>query len=360
LGSETENNETLKKALTKVPKTDWMSMLDNKTLLKDITLVGSEGSLTTGSSNSLQRQDEGLEKQLEAGVRMFDFELKYSDKTNDDLIVSDHDIPILFKQYAPAYAQLMIFPKYGEPFYFYKHILPVLESFVAKHQTEVLFLYVHKSCSTNAQKFDEIMKKIIQRRVRTHNVFGPGTTLGTVRNQVLIMQLYDKNGNTYLKHSNERVWRSVYQSVSRQIVKWEINLFTGNPIRPIKTDWNKKNFGDFDWKMYRIKEGINTAQNDFFKNLFFITYTSGWSSTTSPKEVADNILPKTIQYIEQHMLSSTATNTAPPPIPKRFGFLFANFVTSKNGKSLIDLCIKQSLLANGKQKSPILASEINE
>lgn len=351
LGSEIENNEALNKNQEEIPKSHWMSMLNNKVALKDITLIGSEGSMTINNSNSLQRQNEGLEKQLEAGVRMFDFELKFSGETDDDLIVSDHDTPILFRQHMPPYAQLMVFPKYGEPFYFCKNVLPILESFLARHQTEVLFIYIHKSTSTNAQKFDETVQKIIQKRIRLQNVFGAETPLGKVRNKILVMQLHDKNGNSYLKHSNEQIGLSIYQRVTKRIKKWEINHFTGNPIRPLNVDWNKKNFGDFNWKMNRIKEGITTAQNEFFKNLFFITYTSGWSSTTSPKEVADNILPKTIQYIEYHMLSPTTSASKSSHAFPRFGYLFANFVTSENGKRLIDVCITQSILANRKTRT---------
>jgi len=342
--SEIEKDTALKTNQVEVSKSDWMSVLSNRIFLKDITLVGSEGSMTTGYSNALQRQNEGLEEQLEAGVRMFDFELKSSNETDDDLIVSDDDTPILYKQYMPAYAQLMIFPKYGEPFYFYKHILPILESFLSKHQTEVLFLYVHKSSSTSTQKFNEILNKTIQKRIRLNNTFGAHTTLGTVRNQILVMQLYDYKDNTYLKNNNERIFRSVNQNVSRSILKWEINPYSGNPIRPLNIDWNKQKFGDFDWKMNRIKKGIDSAQNASFKSLFFITYTSGWSSTTGPKEVANNILPRTIQYMEQDMLSSTTSNSKHP----RFGCLFTNFTTSENGKKLIDVCIKKSMLTDEK------------
>ncbi len=336
LNSQINQDESIRKKINLNFTTEnWLFNLSDQTLLKDITLVGSEGSLALAGSNAPERQDEGLEEQLKHGIRMFDFELKTADELGeDDFYVSYNDVPIAMRKWTPAFFNLVAPPHYEEPFRFKKDVLSVLTKFLRTHyHGEFVIIYIHKSSSTDKTSYDRILKKM-KKKLALNNYlpdksFNANTPIRDFANKLLIMEIEDKGSDSYLKHNNERVWRVVNQSLDY-----------------ITLDWKKRN----------IKKAIDSAHKESLKDMMFITYTSGWGipyfSTLTAREVANHTISSTADYIKETLFNPTGYIPDMPYISQRSGFFFTNFSTSENAKKLINACIEQSILVNGKNKQP--------
>ncbi|HRB71191.1 MAG TPA: hypothetical protein PK776_05020 [Flavobacterium sp.] len=319
--SSAETTNTNKRLMNNsIQKQKWMEHLTDEAWLKDISLVGSQGSLVTPSTNGLVKQRHGLQQQFEAGVRMFDFELKTDGNLSEnDFYLSYDDIPIQAIVKKGNYNSLLAPREYNSPIRF-SNTLNELKEFVAWNPSEFIIIYVHKSTSTPYDEYKRILKKFIDQSTVINN-FKADTRLRNIRSKILVMEINDKDGRSYLDHNNERVHRNVNEYVTSG--------------------------GGYQWKLNQIYDGIYCAQKYSLQNYICITYASGSSHYVSHQALADYVLSPTADYIKNHLQQPYATaGDGNIYYMQRSGFIFANFVTSDDGHKLIDTCINQSITTN--------------
>lgn len=319
--SPTASKCILNKSCANVQRQKWMSKLSDDAWLKDITLVGSEGSLGTLNTNALGKQIHGLQQQFEAGVRMFDLEVKTDDGLGEnDFFLSYDDTPIQTIIAKSSYVSLLAPREYTYPKLF-SNVIIELERFLDWNPSEFLIVYVHKSESTPPDKYRRILNKLIQNSYVLTNQFTASTRLGSIRGKILVMEIDDKeNGKPYMVHNNERIYRELHNHVT-----------TGN----------------YQWKLERIYDGIYNAQKASVKDMICITYACGSSHYVSHQGLANYVLSPTADYIKNHIQRPYGTeHMSHPYFMQRSGFIFANFVTSDGGNKLIDTCIEQSIKTN--------------
>lgn len=310
-------------SLATVDYKTWMGGMDDSTLLKDITLVGSHdaGAYRNGGGLAICQQDD-ISTQLANGVRYFDIRLN-ADMNKNDLIVYHGII--------------------SQDLSFSKDVLPAFINFLKANPSETVFVVLKNESGNNQTEWASMVRKqIASYEDYLLRKISLNTTLAEARKKIIFISRSGMDGEIST-FKNIRYNTSDFATLNGQPAYYSDQFQVPTLLA-----------NDINNKTQVLYDAIYKAQQEVNKDSWVIANANGTSVLAYPYDVAYRINPMIDNYLSSHITNPYNYTPEANFISKRSGFIVLDFSTSDSGKKVIAQCVAQSLKVNNIQTATSL------